>query len=343
MAVAELIAQQQHLPSQNCGWFTPNSGTSFSAEVQAFAPDLLHVHGLWRAPNRLAARVQGQLPSVVTPHGMLDPWALAQHRLRKKLLWWAYERRFLHHAAALQALCPAERQTLRHLGIVAPIALIPNGVALPDPAAQSTDSLPPVVWASTVPPGEHVLLFLGRLHHKKGIQPLLQAWHTLATEATRAGWWLAFVGYGDDGQLERHLRAEPVDRAFVFGPVFAEAKAAVLRAASAFVLPSYSEGLPMAALEAMAYELPCLLSEACNLAEAFSAGAALHAEPDPPALADSIRQLFALHASSRASMGAAGYALVRDQFSWPVVAQQTRQLYDWILGYGECPDFVDLG
>ena len=188
-----------------------------------------------------------------------------------------------------------------------------------------------------------MLLFLGRFHHKKGLQPLLQAWQAVAAEAARAGWWLALVGYGDGGQLEQQLRACPVSRAVACGPVFGADKQAVLASATAFVLPSHSEGLPMAALEAMAHQLPCLLSSACNLPEAFRAGAALPAEPVPAALAASLRQLFALSPSDRAAMGAAGQALVQERFSWPVVVEQTKELYSWILGGGERPGFVELG
>ena len=343
IAVAELVAQQQATAFLEVAWFTPQDSAPFAPQVRTFAPELLHVHGLWRAPNRLAARLQRQLPVVVAPHGMLDPWAFAQHRHRKTLLWWAYERRCLQRAATLQAICSAEAQALRGLGLSAPIALIPNGVALPDPSSAARNALPPPCWVGAIPPGEAVLLFLGRFHHKKGLDPLLQAWQAVAAEATRAGWWLALVGYGDGGQLEQQLRANPVPRALACGPVFGAAKQAVLESSSAFVLPSHSEGLPMAALEAMAHQLPCLLSSACNLPEAFASGAALQAEPDPVALAASLRQLFALSPVDRAAMGAAGQALVRERFSWPVVAQRTLELYRWILGGGAPPGFVELG
>jgi glycosyltransferase involved in cell wall biosynthesis len=343
VAVEQLLAAQAALPlAPALRWSTPAASGGLAADLRAFGPDLLHVHGLWRAPNRLASRLQRQLPVVLAPHGMLDPWAFAQHHRRKTLLWWAYERRSLQRAAALHALCRAEVQALRSLGLTAPIALIPNGVALPNRSGEVQASLPLPCWAETIPAGEPVLLFLGRFHHKKGIQPLLQAWQSVATEAARAGWWLALVGYGDNGQLQHQLDAHPVPRTVACGPVFGDDKQAVLAAASAFVLPSYSEGLPMAALEAMAHQLPCLLSKACNLHEAFRAGAALPAELNSVALVASLRQLFALSPNDRAAMGAAGQALMQKRFSWTVVAEQTRQLYSWILGGGERPVFVEL-
>lgn len=341
MVLAELLAYQQSCFSLEPAWITPQRGQSLAATVHASRPQLLHVHGLWRAPNRLASRLQGHLPVVVASHGMLDPWAFRQHHRRKSLLWWSYERRCLQRAAALHALCPAESQSLRQLGLAAPIALIPNGVALPECGGAATP-LPSPCWADVIPPGEQVLLFLGRFHHKKGIQPLLQAWQAVAADAARGGWWLALVGYGDGGELQRQLSASPIPRVVAYGPVFAAHKQAVLTAASGFVLPSYSEGLPMAALEAMAHRLPCLLSEACNLPEA-AAAAALPAPPDPAALAAVLQRLFSLSPSDCAAMGAAGQALVRQRYSWPVVAEQTRALYSWILGGGERPGFVELG
>jgi len=347
VAVEQLISAQAalHQPPALL-WRTSSAPGSMAADVRAFAPELLHVHGLWRAPNRLAARLQRRLPVVVAPHGMLDPWAFAQHRRRKTLLWWAYEHRCLQRAAALQALCPAEAQALRALGLSAPIAVIPNGVALPAAAPATGERLPPPPWAKAIPAGEPVLLFLGRFHHKKGLEPLLQAWQSASQAAAREGWWLALVGYGDGGELESQVASAQargeLQRVLVCGPLFGSDKAAALSAASAFVLSSFSEGLPMAALEAMAHRLPCLLSAACNLPEAFVAGAALPAPPEPVALAAALQQLFALSPAERASIGAAGQAHVAARYSWPEVAAQTRELYSWILGGGERPGFVDL-
>jgi poly(glycerol-phosphate) alpha-glucosyltransferase len=157
---------------------------------------------------------------------------------------------------------------------------------------------------------------------------------------------LVLAGYGDQGELAQRVaqaqqRGE-LEGVEVIGPVFGPDKTATFLAASAFVLPSYSEGLPMAALEAMAHRLPCLLSAACNIPEAFAAGAALPAEPEPTALVAALRQLFTLSPAERTAMGELGHALVARQFSWTHVAEQTGELYRWILGGGDRPGFVEL-
>ncbi len=313
--------------------------------VRQAGPELLHLHGLWRSPTRIAPRLVAYgLPLVIAPHGMLDAGALAISRRKKQLVWRLWERRALRSARCLHALCPAEAAAIRALLPAAPIAVIPNGVHLPQ--QQPGVAALPTPWADAIPTGEPVLLFLGRFHSKKGLDPLLAAWQAAAVAAERAGWWLALVGYGDGEALARRVAAAQargeLQRVRVLGPVFGAQKAAAFSAASAFVLPSFSEGLPMAALEAMAHRLPCLLSSACNLPEAFAVGAASPAEPNPEDLAAALRQLFALSAADTAAMGASGRDLVAKHFSWSQVSEQTRQLYDWILGGGEQPHCVEI-
>jgi glycosyltransferase involved in cell wall biosynthesis len=347
IAVGDLIAAQQSagLKPQ---WITADCfpplrrDRELAASLQASASALVHLHGLWRSPTRFAARLApAGRPLLIAPHGMLDPAALAISRRKKQLVWQLWERRALQAACCLQALCPAEAQAIRVLLPRARIAVIPNGVQIPNAVAPT---LPAPPWAGVIPSSAPVLLFFGRFHAKKGIEPLLKAWQAVATAAERSGWWLALVGYGDDGALQRlvdsaQARGE-LPQVFVGGPAFAADKASVLHGASAFVLPSFSEGLPMAALEAMANQLPCLLSSACNLPEAFSMGAALPSDAQPEALAGALQQLFALNLAERNTMGAAGRALVAEHYSWPQVAEQTKELYRWILGGGEQPAFL---
>ena len=305
---------------------------------------VLHLHGLWRSPTRCSGRLRDgrgrRPPLVVAPHGMLDPWALGHSRWKKRLVWHGWERRALERAGALHALCQAEAASLRALGLEAPIAVIPNGVLLPA-AGEATGPLPPPPWAEQVPEGERVLLFLSRFHVKKGLEPLLRAWADLGEEPRRRGWWLALVGYGDDGALADRVARGGPGRVLVHGPCFGAAKQACLAAASAFVLPSFSEGLPMAALEAMAHRLPCLLSPACNLPEAFDHGAARAVEPEAEALVGSLRQLLLQPAAEREAMGEAGQRLVAERFSWPQVAERTARLYSWLHGTSERPDWIE--
>jgi len=310
-------------------------------------PDLMHVHGLWMYPSIAGMRWAGRpMPYVVTPHGMLDRWALEHRRWKKQLAGLAFERRHLRGAACLHALCPSELEAIRAAGLVNPVCVIPNGV---DPIRDSHASGPPL-WRRELPEQADILLFLGRLAPQKGIPDLLRGLARLRREmkagALQREWHLVVAGWGEadyrDG-LER-LAAELalMDVVHFVGPQFGDEKMRSLAAADAFVLPSVSEGLPIAVLEAWAAKLPVLMTSRCNLDLGFERGAALRIEPEPQSIAAGLRRLFALSDAERRAIGSRGAELVARRFSWSGVASEMEAVYRWLLGQGERPDTVDL-
>lgn len=315
------------------------------ASIRDQAPDLLHVHGLWMYPS-VATRRWGSAtkgPYVVSPHGMLDPWALANSRWKKAIAKHLYEDRHLRDAACIHALCDAEAEAVRRYGLSNPICVIPNGVALP--------ALRPVqrpAWRSSLPADAKILLFLGRLTPKKGLVELIEAWADVSSQSMPGWrrWRLVLAGWGEQPfveQLQVLVRARAITDAVHFvGPQFGAAKTATFQAADAFVLPSVSEGLPMAALEAWAHSLPALLTPQCNLPEGFSADAALRIEAGRAGIAAGLRRLSETGDNDIGAMGANGRRLVAERFHWPDVARDMAKVYRWLLGLGARPDCVRI-
>jgi poly(glycerol-phosphate) alpha-glucosyltransferase len=263
---------------------------------------------------------------------MLDRWALNNSRWKKRISAVLYEDRHLRGAACLHALNEAEAESMRSYGLKNPICVIPNGVVLPE--AENTDCLQE----------KRTLLYLGRLHPKKGLSSLIQAWSRVATKAHEAGWCLRIAGWDQNGH--RAALEALADRLIVnssvnfVGPQFGEAKAKCFRAASAFVLPSLSEGLPMSALEAWSWNLPVLMTANCNLPEGARAGAAIAMEADVESIAIALDRLFSMSHSELREMGSRGRGLVEERFQWPRVAQQMSEVYDWVLKRGPQPPCV---
>jgi poly(glycerol-phosphate) alpha-glucosyltransferase len=157
--------------------------------------------------------------------------------------------------------------------------------------------------------------------------------------------WVVVIAGWDQGRHGRELEGlveELSLEQFVLlvGPQFEDAKVASYAIAEAFILPSLSEGLPVAVLEAWSYGVPVLMTEACNLPEGFAAGAALPIVADPAGIAAGLRRLFALSDAERRAMGARGQALVRERFTWQQVAEQMAAVYRWVLGGGPAPSCV---
>ena len=314
-----------------------------SQELLASDLDVLHSHGIWTYPSIAASiwRKRTGGAEVISPHGMLDAWALKNSSWKKRIAGWGYENRHLHGASCIHALCAAEYQSIRDYGLTNPVAIIPNGVDLPDKAPPPGQPL----WAADVPVGQKVVLFLGRLHPKKGLSQLLKAWSTLAANGQQHHpWHLVVAGWDQQGyriELERLSVDLGISRHVHFvGPVYGDEKAASFAFADAFVLPSFSEGLPMAILEAWAYEMPVLMTPHCNIPEGFEAAAAICMEPEPDDIAHGLRQLFALSDVERQALGERGRTLVEKRFSWDSVAGQMCDVYKWLLGDGPKPPSV---
>ena len=344
-AVEDLLAAQQNkglyarwlAADQYPAW---HRDRRFAQAVMQSGATVLHCHGLWRAQTRTIRQyISEKIPLLVAPHGMMDEWAMAHSSWKKEIVWRLWEGDALRSSVCMHALCEAEACSIRRRLPHLPIAVIPNGVSSPPELIYSRELVP---WSKDIPVGEKILLFLGRFHQKKGLEPLMTAWQSVLDQARKSGWWLVCVGFGDEGKFESQLRAFPVERCRAYGPVFGKRKMAAFQYASAFILPSYSEGLPMAALEAMSHGLPCLLSSACNLPEAFSAGAARKAEPESSSLIESLRLFFEDGDSARQVMGANGRQLTAEHFHWDHIAQMTHDVYRWVLGAGPKPLCVQL-
>ncbi|CAA2142089.1 Mannosylfructose-phosphate synthase [Hyphomicrobium sp. ghe19] len=302
--------------------------------------DIAHTHGIWKYPSRAVAKWGASTgrPYVVSPHGMLDPWALKHSAWKKKIAARLYENAHLRRAGCFHALCEAEAQAIRELGFRNPLCVIPNGIALP-----SLEDRKPAPWRSLVPEDHRVMLFLGRLHPKKNIAALIDAW---PSDTTNTNWHLAIAGWDEGGYAEvlrklvkaRHLE----DRIHFIGPMFGGDKDAAFRSADAFVLSSLSEGLPIAVLEAWSYGLPVLQTEACNLPEGFREKAAFRLSPEPDRIAREIRAFMGMTPEARREMGRNGRRLTERSFCWSSVAEQLLQVYAWLLDGGTPPSCVHV-
>ena len=310
----------------------------------AAAPDLIHCHGLWRYPSLVSEQAsrRGHRPRVISAHGMLNAEPLAVGAWRKRIAIAAYEGRHVRGASLLHALTADEVGSIRRFGYRGPVAILPNGVVLAD-ADQPPTGPPP--WADRLPAGARVLLFLGRKDPIKNLPALLSAWKRLAVAGRLPeDWALVIAGWGDPvhaAELEQRLAAEDLPRVALLGPLYGEDKRRAFGAASAFVLVSKSEAMPMAALEAAAWRLPLLLTPECRLPQAASSGASITVPGDEAGIAQGLADLMALSDSARHQMGERGRALVESAFGWESIAGRFIETYRWLLGGGAPPAFVE--
>lgn len=284
------------------------------AQLLATEADLLHQHGIWMYPSRAAtqwARRTGK-PYLISPHGMLDPWITGRGRWKKALARRGYERASWHRADAFHALTRDEAVDIRREAGERRTLTIPNAG-------------PRAVSAAAGEREPH-LVFISRIHPKKNLSALLDAWQSAVMPA---GARLTVAGWGDPAdvaEFKARLASAPTSVDFV-GPVHGEAKQRLLQAARYVILPSHSEGLPMTILEAWAAGTPTIMTAACHLPDGFAAGAALECGTDAPSVAAAIGQALACGEARWRAMSDAALALARGRFSAERVAQE------WVAAY----------
>jgi len=319
--------------------YAPGLGRS----LQAAGLHLVHLHGLWMHPSmasRSFSRKTG-LPHIVSPHGMLDPWALRNSGWKKRIASALFENANLESARCLHALNRAEETAIREYGLKNPVCVIPNGIDFPaeDLAA------PALPWWAKAAPEVRTLLYLGRLHPKKGLPRLLAAWSLLDT-SIRERWRLLIAGWEEQGHqtaLRQMAAKYRIEDSITFpGPLFGEDKRAAYYHCDGFILPSLSEGLPVAVLEAWAAGKPVIMTPECNLPEGFQAEAAISIYPTEESIHAGLANFLTMEDSERKRMGANGLALARERYSWPSIAAEMAAVYRWVAGNGPKPPSVNL-
>lgn len=317
-------------PTSRVAWLRNGAlRASFDALVRRSAG--VHIHGLWEGSTAAAvaaARRVGR-PYVISAHGMLEPWALGNKRWKKQVYAALTERANVAGASCLHALTEAEVENYRSFGARQPIAVIPNGVSVPEGAG-------PDLFLAQHPElrGKRIVLFLGRIHFKKGLDLLVEAWSRVVVKHPEARLVLAGPDFENTrAAVERQIAALDVGRSVFFtGMLRGAEKWSAMAAAEGFVLPSYSEGLSVSALEAMGMGLPVILTTHCHLPEAARAGAGWEIPSEVGALASVLQQLLSQPVAANRAMGARGQRLVRDRFAWSVVGAEMRTLYIWVAG-----------
>jgi len=313
---------------------SPAAGRWLAGSLNGF--DIVHIHGLYRfLPTYAAWQARRQsVPYVIMPHGALDPYLYARSsagRLRFKRL---YERWFdlpnLHAAGAIHYTAEEERERAAFLKLRAPSFVVPNGLDWAQYATLPARGPLRARWGLSDAP---LVLFLGRLHFKKGLDLLIPAFDALRQRVP--GVQLVIAGPENDeyGQRVRGwVRERGLDAAVHF--VGSLHGADVLQAyvdADVFALPSYTENFGMTVIEALACSLPVVISDQVNIhAEVSGAGAGLVTACDAGEVTAAL-ELLLRDADRRRAMGAAGRRLVQARFTWPAIVAQLTAEYQKVI------------
>jgi glycosyltransferase involved in cell wall biosynthesis len=270
-----------------------------------------------------------RVPYLMTPHGMLDKWALAYKPRKKELFLKLLDLPALNRASAIQVLTTSESENLMDLRVTAPALLVPNGIHRQDFAIIPS----PVLFQQNFPAtqGKKIILFLGRIDPKKGLDLLAPAFakalalypevHLVVAGPDNIGFMPKVVDYFEGAGCMAAVTFT--------GMLTGQLKYSALAAASIYVSPSYSEGLSMSILEGMAMGLPCIITTGCNFPEAGTARSALVVDINADKIADALIGCLSYPEETK-FMGDRARKFIFENYTWEKIATKLIAVYQAI-------------
>lgn len=299
--------------------------------------DVIHNHGMWQMnavyPGKVVKSRKTKL--VIAPRGAFSTWAMSHGSRLKKIFWPVLQRPALAQASCFHATAEAEHEDIRRLGFKQPVAIIPNGIDVPELLPKSQHS-------------HRTLLFLGRIHPKKGVDVLLNAWAAVMDRFP--DWRLLVVGtdtgYGaQSGYLEemKELAAKvKLKRMKFVEPLYGEAKLSAYREADLFVLPTHSENFGMTVAEALAAGTPVIVTKGAPWQGLEKHHSGWWIDVGLDALVASLEQALAKSPDELAKRGISGREWMIREFSWKTIGNKMDQTYKWLIRGGEIPPWVRM-
>ena len=294
--------------------------------------DIVHSHSLWMMQNIYPSweSKKYRIPVVISPRGTLSPEAFKSGSIVKSLFWPLIQKPVLRDSTIFHATSNQEKNDIRELGFKQPIAVVPNGIDLPEIKKIKKDNKP-----------LKKLLFLGRIHPIKGIHNLLMAWQEI--QNIHQNWTLEIVGpdnYNYLSELNRIAKKLQLKRVAFSKEIHGEEKNMKYQSADLFILPSHSENFGVSVAEALSNGIPCVVSKGAPWKILDEKKAGWWIDNSVEMLTKNLISILSMSTSELESMGLNGRDLVSEDFNWNKVSAMMTEVYLWILTKKNQPSFV---
>lgn len=292
--------------------------------LEQIRPDIVHINCCWLPIDAYTLRWSQKLgyKTVLTPHGMLEPWIMQRNYWTKKLpATILYQRKAVKQANIVHATAVSEKQNLLKLGWNYNIQVVGNGIDVDHIPLKKDWSL------------KKNILFLSRIHPKKGIEILLDAIVRLKTELE--GYTVTIAGEGETDyvdQIKDRSKAQGIDHLINFvGPIYGDAKYVLFRNADIFILPTYSENFGLVVAEALSSGTPVITTTGTPWQDLKTANCGDWVDPNPKAVAEALQKMISYSPIDLEILGKNGRRLVEEQYSNQKMAAGILEMYNNVI------------
>lgn len=290
----------------------------FTSFLKVEKPDILHINGIWSPENwgfQLAAQKLG-FKVIVSPHGMLEPWILNNNPIKKKIALFLYQKKAIQQCDYLLATAELEAENIRVLNFKNPIFIIPNGIDSKEVKQVKSQY------------GTRKMVFLSRIHPKKGIELLLEAWRNCDTK----DWQLEIAGNGDEKYIANlALSAQDLKNVQFVGAQYGEDKWDFLRSADVMVLPTFSENFGIVVAEALAVGVPVMTTKGTPWSDLQKYQCGWWIDLSVSNLEKTLIEVFTTPSATLEIMGINGKKLVSEKYDIKAIGLNMVEFYKNVL------------
>ena len=311
-------------------------GLQKALKKNSFNADLYHINSIWKPVNYISAKSaqRKKIPYIISVHGMLEPWCLQQGKLKKEIFKKTFLLSVLNKAACVHVTGELEYKAVRNYGVKAPIAIIPIGLNTEKYLSKSSNNDAYEInkeWNAFSQ--KKIILFLSRIHPKKGVDILCDAWADLKLKFPE--WHLVIAGPSEPSYqkklAELVIKKNISDRITFTGAVYGKAKYQLLALADIFVLPTHSENFGIVILEALASGTPVITTTGTPWDDLLLYKCGWYINQGKQNLINALDEALSMNDMQRKTLDLNGIQLVKNKYSWNKISQQMNQLYEWVI------------
>jgi glycosyltransferase involved in cell wall biosynthesis len=311
------------------------------AHREAGRISIVHQHALWTGLSCITSMLRDRygIPTVVTPHGALEKWAFRKSRWKKAIALALYEGDNLRKASCLYACSEQELAGFREFGLKNPVAVLPNGIT--KSWLDGSGNKDAFLKQFNLPSHKRILLFLSRITPVKGLAMLMESLHMVRNQL--AGWLMVIAGSDEFNHkaeiVKRIHQLHLEDFVFFTGPLFDQVKRDAFAAADIFVLPTKRENFGNVVVESLGAGVPIITTKGTPWEKLVTYRCGWWVDVDANAIAEALKAALSSTPDELKRMGQRGKELAA-KYSWNNSARMTIELYNWLLGRRERPEFV---